>query len=703
MNSERIHTLDTSIKVKFEESCQSPSLKADYAFISAELEKTDLEFQHHFFSISSLPYLREINLPTIQPLPQSLQTKINVRQALEFSAHVIKSQPNWLHGVFQIYSGQNSVSLDILNIYSHFSGSGLEIEKLDDLLNSLLLSSQINLSTLYTFAKVTGRKRLSAVENFVNLQCCLQQFPRVLFPEILGFTLACFYYPTLMELCFPHHNFNDQFFKIRQQRAEQLIPKINDCIIRFIQSITENADLVWTRVQTGYWLYFYQLKCCRDAWCEEFGRHKTDAQAIAELLLRKSPAAMGHHQTIKLQGQPLDEWFSGLPNNSREFLQALANSSYIDLLHPEKSKLLELFSFNGSMFGVMSEQELNLMRRWIKSGCAQESSARFVQSSDNKLALAIQPLERKTPNNGLSKVKCFEKMSNRQLYYYLVNADIFPESVTARKNKIKRLLAVCKHVNRLPLIDYSHKAFEKFLENIYETEINAYQPLKDKPKISNRAYIWGIRQVAPMILLDGCWLQNSLKLQNVYPHIAELLFKIYSDELGNGVYQQSHPVVFQQLLDSLSINLPPVYCQSFAQQSGFIDSAFDLPVFMLSLSHHPVAYLPELLGLNMAIEISGLGKGYRQLVDDWRYWGINPKIASLHISIDNVVSGHTLLAKQAIQLYLEEIYQKNQSREQVNHHWQRIYTGYASLRFFGLRFRCRLPVAYLGNMLKKHE
>ena len=158
--------------------------------------------------------------------------------------------------------------------------------------------------------------------------------------------------------------------------------------------------------------------------------------------------------------------------------------------------------------------------------------------------------------------------------------------------------------------------------------------------------MWGLEQVAPMILIDGCWLQNSLSIKNVNSDIADILFGIYCDELGNGNFNQSHPVIFQQLLDSLSIKVPSVYSPKFIEHPGFINSAFDLPVYMMGLSHFSIDFLPELLGLNMAIELSGLGKSYMRLVDEWTYWGIDPAIASVHISIDNVASGHTFFGKK---------------------------------------------------------
>jgi hypothetical protein len=102
----------------------------------------------------------------------------------------------------------------------------------------------------------------------------------------------------------------------------------------------------------------------------------------------------------------------------------------------------------------------------------------------------------------------------------------------------------------------------------------------------------------------------------------------------------------------------------------------------------------------MAIELSGLGRGYMGLVDEWNYWGIDPAIASIHISIDNYASGHTFLAKKAIQLYMDEVLQRTGNSEMLDRHWRRIYSGYASSRFVGRRFKLELPLCYLSNKLK---
>jgi hypothetical protein len=144
----------------------------------------------------------------------------------------------------------------------------------------------------------------------------------------------------------------------------------------------------------------------------------------------------------------------------------------------------------------------------------------------------------------------------------------------------------------------------------------------------------------------------------------------------------------------LNISVPPIHSREFIDYPGFIASAFDIPVYLLAISKFPIAFLPELLGLNMAIELSGLGRVYMQLVDELKFWGIDPAIVSIHISIDNVASGHTALAKKAIQLYLDEV-SASHGEQKMQRHWQRIYTGYCSLQTAGRNFKWALIYRYL--------
>ncbi len=630
--------------------------------------------------------LADLKISSIVALSQQLSTLEHQQECVKQTAAIQLTQPCWLQNISQISCSQNDSAVQIMSIYLNLKGRAENTSNSDELYKSLLLQTGINTPTLYTQAFSEQTDILNEVFNFASIQLALSRFPRLLFPEIMGFTLAFCQMPTLIEVCFPTHQLPTDFFKVRQQQVGKQLKAIQHCMADYIASFPQQKNALWLRIQNGFFLYQQQMLCFRNQFSTRIKNQPTVQQLIAQLFQQKAVAAIGHHQKILIDGVSLDQWFVGMPENCQAFLSALKNSDYIDKNNPEKSRLLKLFDSEGPMLGVLNSTERELLLDWLKN-------------DENTVLLrhSVESLSTKSHSNEafIAQTVEYTKLNNRVLFYYLVNADLFPDVLLTAQNKVKKLLRFCGFFCRMPFKKYSHEQFDSYIASIYHREISAYKPLQGQPKISKAAYLWGLEQIAPMILIDGCWLQNSLHIENTNLEIAEILFSIYCDEVGNGTVEQNHSYIFQQLLASLSISVPPVNSRQFVNHPAFIDSAFDLPVYMLALSHCSVQFLPELLGLNMAIEISGLGKSYMQLVDDWNYWGIDPRIAQIHISIDNYATGHTFLAKKAIKLYLDQIQQNTADSLMVDKHWRRICCGYASLRFVGTRFKLALPIRYL--------
>ncbi len=659
-----------------------------YDFISFAIRETEQIYSPCYIKHSSKDKLLLLKHLPLSPLSETLLTQASTLECLTQSAGILLTQPCWLQGIFQTFSSQARAAIELMSIYLKLTSDESGESDLLRSCHSLLLASKIKIPVLYSDNYSQQGKLLPEMIDFANIQLTLARFPRILFPEILGFTLAYCQMATLVEICFPSHQLADHFFKQRQLRTEQQTFPLLRSIADYLDIFTDQKESLWLRVQNGFWLYQLQMQRCRDVFEHLLQNSKSNSQVIAGLFQQKLSAAMGHHQNVLLQGKSLELWFAGMPKNSSEFLQALKQSKYVDKSVPENSLFLKLFEFKGPMFGVLNKDEVSLIKDWL---------------TENKIPETIQLNKIKTTTRSDKKPQSIEykKISHKELYYRLVNIDLFPEYLLTVKKRVHQLLQVCRLLSVLPFKHYSHQQFERYIGAKYQQEIEAYQPLQGKPKIYKPAYVWGLEQVAPMILIDGCWLQKSLSIQNVNSDIANILFSIYCDELGNGNFDQIHPVIFQQLLDSLSIKVPSVYSPKFIKHSGFINSAFDLPVYMMGLSHFSIDYLPELLGLNMAIELSGLGKNYMRLVDEWRYWEIDPAIASIHISIDNVASGHTFLAKKAIQLYMDDVMQHSGNQKIVDLHWRRIYTGFVSLQLVGWRFKLSLPVCYLFNRISR--
>lgn len=637
-----------------------------------------------------LDLLAQLNKATDEPLAQAFSTFDNQLECLKQTAVIYYAQPCWLQNISQISCGQSKIAAQIMALYQHLEWGAENRISLQDLHQSLLLATGVKQPA--TPAQDVTRQ--AGIPNemliFASIQLALMRFPRLLFAEIIGFTLAFCQRPTLLEVCFPQHLLVTDFFSQRQQRTEQALALIQHCIADYLALFAKQQDKLWLRVQQGFFLYQQQMQCCRAKLGELIETQPTPEQRVARLLQQKAAIAIGHHRHILIDGISLDKWFLGLPDNCHAFLAALKKSDYVNNEAPEQSQLLTLFAPNGAMQGVLNDSERQYLLGWLKSA-EQPLTTAYPTAT---VAIKIQHLATTT-----SSVEKYEKLNNRALYYYLINADLFPDVLVTAHKKIKKLLALCDFFCRLPFKKYDPTQFDAHIAAIYRQEMAAYRPLQGQPKISKAAYLWGVEQLAPTLLIDGCWLQNSLTIKHSNTEIAAILFAIYCDEIGNAVPQQNHAYIFQQLLDSLSIAVPPVYSKQFVQHPSFINSAFDLPTYMLALSHFSVQFLPELLGLNMAIELSGLGKSYLQLVDEWNYWGIDPSIVSIHIATDNCASGHTFLAKQAIKLYLHQLQQCSADSSLVDQHWRRVCVGYLSLRLVGARFKLALPIRYL---LVKH-
>jgi hypothetical protein len=131
-------------------------------------------------------------------------------------------------------------------------------------------------------------------------------------------------------------------------------------------------------------------------------------------------------------------------------------------------------------------------------------------------------------------------------------------------------------------------------------------------------------------------------------------------------------------MKQMGIDLPDFRTREFAYSERFTDDAFAVPAFWLSVSHFPRRFQPETLGLNLAMELSGVGGTYRTAHDELRHYGFSTLFVDLHNTIDNVSSGHSGMALEAIELYMDE-FVHSCSAHVVAAQWRRVWTGFRAL------------------------
>jgi hypothetical protein len=98
--------------------------------------------------------------------------------------------------------------------------------------------------------------------------------------------------------------------------------------------------------------------------------------------------------------------------------------------------------------------------------------------------------------------------------------------------------------------------------------------------------------------------------------------------------------------------------------------------------------------------LSGLGATYKRLIEELEYWQIDASMVKLHLSIDNLATGHAAISCQLLERYLQQI-ELEQGEQVMQQHWQRIWTGYLSLTTATKRFKRAIVWRYMSGLYRR--
>jgi hypothetical protein len=510
------------------------------------------------------------------------------------------------------------------------------------------------------------------------LHLCLRHRPRTFFPELLGYTLA-------------HVHRQPAWWDVPES-AEFSFRSESRTLAAAALDAYPNKEAHEERIHGGWNLY------CRffDDLLQQLGgylsRRITAEDAMADLVRAKRPHAVGYHARVMVGGRSLDQWLAEGETDFRPLLRALRDSPEIDQSCPGASRLIRAMDFGGAMFGVFDEKERRTCLEWI------EDPERLAPNPHIQICGSSPPTVSSGEHYGHVQGTAAAKLSRRQLYTALLRAESPADCPISAGAFVNRILRRTRWLNALRRsgFPYSPETFHNHIETRYRREVDRYRPLSGSPGISKEYCRWAALQLAPAILVDGSWLAGIATASEKLGDTGRHLLRIYADELGNGRPDWNHSNVYRRLLESLGFDLPPFDSDEFAHDPGFLDTAFDIPVYLLAMGLLADLYFPELLGLNLAIELSGLGAGYMQTADILRHHGIDPAILQLHLSIDNLSSGHAARAREAIVLYLDEI-RRREGAEAVQFQWKRIWMGYLSLNTAALGLTANFMLRYFRD------
>jgi heme oxygenase-like protein len=405
--------------------------------------------------------------------------------------------------------------------------------------------------------------------------------------------------------------------------------------------------------------------------------HVHPEQEMAELLrLRVREGALYHHG-FTLDGRSLGSWMEASSADPLPLMDALASSSSVAPGSADRSPLTtDLVSETGPMFRVFDEDDLAVIRRWIDS----------LPATPARRA-APGPLGPPLPDLGPATLARSDDDGHppgsvREAYHRLQRRSTSPALARWATSYVHGWLARSRY--RLDADDrqlprrWTPDGLRPWLLDQHDRHAEQFVTDTDAPEVSRQALVESTVQTAPLVLLDGSLLHGFTDYQQVATDIGRLLFRTYWDELGDCRPELNHPRIYRQLLEEMDVDLPPTASWAFASSDRLGDRSFELPVYWLSIGRSPRTFTPEILGLNLAMELSGVGGSYRSARLALQRHGFSTRFVDIHNTIDNVAAGHTAWAADAVDTFIATIGDTHGHGAQVDA-WERVRVGFVSL------------------------
>jgi hypothetical protein len=466
--------------------------------------------------------------------------------------------------------------------------------------------------------------------------------------------------------------------------------------IHFLEGAEESAMAgSWEKLLRGLYAGFEVFTEWFDKTSEASPNGPQDpGREMIEMLRRKAPHAFGYHfeKTLGSNNKRIDEYLNPKTFDGPALLAALASSPWVSPGDPDRSALLKrLISFGGPMLSVFSPVEVQIIENWINSlptegpiSSASQSGAEGLGAvgppgcTSRRAARLVGHICTPVDFHRWSE-RVYRACTVRELYHYLINfefySDVLPIAERFARARLERSMArILKGERPIPSPSYDPLVLAEWVHAKHREQVESYRRLDERPDVPKRTFIETTVQLAPLVLIDGGWLQGVASPVLIHSTVGRMLFHVLVEELGQGNAREHHANIYRELLTAMGVKAPPVGSWEFAMWSRLSDSSFDVPAFWLSISCFPRHFLPEILGLNLAVELAGVGGPYMEARDTLRRFGYPSLFVDVHNSADNVSVGHAAWALNAINRYMDELAER-EGPHNLDHAWYRVWSG----------------------------
>jgi Iron-containing redox enzyme len=402
----------------------------------------------------------------------------------------------------------------------------------------------------------------------------------------------------------------------------------------------------------------------------------------ARVIERHYRYASKHHDSVMIAGRPLADVFDAPDFDLRSFMKVLKRSPAMVPAGDGECRFLKALKFGGPMFAVFNESEVEALRAWVRSS-AEPGPGGPRPDGD----------EARPPSLSAGDDVRFEDLApgfdDRELFHMLVNVENYPVVLPTARRIAERGFASARRLFDIDVrtrytdprfFDYTPEAFIERLEAVYWEKL--VRPYKALPEIPSRdEVIFAQKNLALGALIDGAWIHRVGLTGRRERRADRIVFDIYADEMGRGDVRKNHLAIFNDVLASMDVRLPPIGDIRFKDQDELLDELYPYAVFQLSFAQFPDSFFPEILGYNVAIEMFGACELRMHEIQKLRHWGFDATYEVTHLSIDNVSAGHTRAAMDAVISHLDDV-KRAVGIAAMQAEWRRIWTGYAAFAQF---------------------
>lgn len=599
------------------------------------------------------------------------------KAALDLIPFFISSQ-HLIHSVCGNWNNESRYAMTTLRVHASDVSVGQPHSGRIDLYREML--RRYSLSDTFTEILHSGsEQRISdGAFNFPASLIILGHFPESLTGEILGANLLLRHCGVIPPFRFIAEGPLDSntFLDLGNDPSGQpgILKELSSLAVSEFLEPSRSSALDRTAVLVGYhWARVQLIKLCENL-ANVLEQWLDPREAARQLIHNKSMDACQYHEKTKLNNAPMQTLLHN--DNTIIFLDQLAASGFIKQGKPELSLLLnKTISPQGKMFRIFNNDDINILNRWIKylpykQPAAPVAAHLMWEDEDN--------LSKEIVRDQKLAYKDTKKINLRDYYYRLLHIEISLEDELFAQNYIKKWLAratkgVISRDSHCVLPKEWHPGILKpWLEKRHDASNKSLDTDLDLP--SKEDVISDILSLAPLTMIDGSWLIGFTHPKLASSNHGFKLFETFYDELGNGIEYQNHPVIYRELLQIAYGDLPATSSWAFAMNSCFRDEDFELPNFWLSIGRYPQSYTPEILGLNLAMELSGVGGGYKKTHNALVKYKLPTMFVDLHNTIDNISTGHSAWAASSIDSYMSSL-----SNSQHPDTWHRIRVGFMAL------------------------